>query len=384
MTREICLDNNATAPVLPEACAAMMEVMGAGFGNASSAHRSGEKTRRAIFAARNRVSRLFGCLPENILFGSGATELNNWILTGLCGKPGAHLVTTAVEHSSVLRVADHLAAQGVEVTYLPVGRQGLIDLDQLEDSITPRTSLVSVQWVNGDTGVIQDIEAMASICAAAGVKLHCDAAQAVGKIEIAVAKLPVDYLTCSAHKLHGPTGVGAAYFRSLSGLPPLLAGGSQEFGLRAGTENIPGIVGFGVAAQSRLENFAEINAQVRKLRDRFESAILASVSGTRVNGTTQSRNGNTSNICFDGVDGQALVATLDRRGLRCSQSSACSSQIPEPSHVLIAMGLSEQDAYSSVRFSFSQFNTLEEIDAAVELVTQRVMELRGANANSYA
>ena len=384
MTREIYLDNNATAQVLPEACVAMMEVMGAGFGNPSSAHRAGEKTRKRLFAARISVSKLFGCLPENILFGSGATELNNWILSSVCKKEDAHLVTTEIEHSSILRVADHLATKGVEVAFLPVDRHGLIDLDQLKNSITPHTSLVSVQWLNGETGVIQDIETMASICAAAGVKLHCDAAQAIGKIEIDVAKVQVDFLTCSAHKLHGPTGVGAAYCRSLPGLRPLLAGGSQEFGLRAGTENIPGIVGFGVAAQSRLENFAEINAQVQGLRDRFESAILANVPGAGVNGTTQSRTSNTSNICFNGIDGQALVASLDRRGLRCSQSSACSSQIPEPSHVLLAMGLSEQDAYSSVRFSFSQFNTMEEIDATVELVTQRVMELRGAAASSYA
>jgi len=373
---EIYLDNNATTQVHPKACAAMLNVMGEGYGNPSSAHRAGEKTRRALFVARSNVAELFGCLPENVVFGSGATELNNWILNGLCNNPDAHLITTTVEHPSILRAAAQIEQKGGKVTYLPVDSNGLINLEDLEDSISSRTALVSVQWINGETGVIQDVKSIASICASAKVKLHCDSAQAFGKININISEVRVDFLTCSAHKLHGPTGVGAAYCRQFSGLRPLIAGGSQEFGLRAGTENIPGIVGFGVSAQLRREDFTNINKQVQELRDRFESAIQTNIPAARVNGTFGYRSHNTSNICFEGIDGQALIAILDRLGLRCSQSSACSSQIPEPSHVLIAMGLSERDAYSSVRFSMSQLNTQKEIDAAAELVTKRVMKLR--------
>lgn len=380
---EIYLDNNATTQVLPEACVAMMEAMGSGFGNPSSSHRAGEKSRRALFAAKQSIAKLVGCLPENLIFGSGTTELNNLILRGICSESGSHLVTTTVEHSSVLRVAEKIEAENGSVSYLSVDEGGLIDPEKLRKSFTDRTKLVSIQWVNGETGVVQNVEEIASLCVSAGVKFHCDAAQAIGKTAISVGDLPVDFLTFSAHKLHGPAGVGAVYCRSFSGLRPLLVGGPQENGLRAGTENIPGIIGFGAAAESRVTSFAAINARICKLRDRFESLILARVDCSRLNGTVDSRIGNTTNICFQGIDGQALVANLDQRGVRCSQTSACSSQTPEPSHVLTAMRLSEQDAYSSVRFSFSDFNTLEEIDRAVEHVTKRVTELRQSILKSY-
>jgi len=323
-------------------------------------------------------------MPENIVFGSGSTELNNWILFQHCQRPGSHLITSSVEHTSVLRVAEVLAANQVEVTVLQADSDGLIDLQSLRNAICGRTSLVSLQWVNGETGVIQDVGQLAEVCAAAGIPFHVDGAQALGKVNMDMQATQIDFVTCSAHKLHGPQGVGASYCRDIKSLKASTVGGMQEFGLRAGTENVPGIVGFGVAAECRDDAFEEINDSVKALRDLFEKSVLAAIPLATVNGSQLKRVSNTANICFGGIDGEALVATLDRDGLRCSQSSACSSQIPEPSHVLVAMGLSEADAYSSVRFSFSQFSTRAEVEKAVELVTKRVTELSENRMKSYA
>ena len=381
---EIYLDNNATTRAHPKVCEAVHQCMLEPCGNASSAHRAGEVTRRKLFRARSQVGKLFNAMPENIVFGSGSTELNNWILFQLCNQPDSHLITSSVEHSSVLRVAEVLAAKGVEVTVLPVNGDGLIDLQSLRNAMCARTSLVSIQWVNGETGVIQDVGRFADVCAAAGIPLHVDGAQAIGKVSMDMRATQIDFVTCSAHKLHGPQGVGACYCRDVTSLQASTVGGMQEFGLRAGTENVPGIVGFGVAAEYRGEAFDEINEYVKDLRDLFEKSVLDAIPLTAVNGSQSKRVANTSNILFSGIDGEALVASLDRDGLRCSQSSACSSQIPEPSHVLVAIGLSAADAYSSVRFSFSQFNKRAEIEKAVELVTKRVTELNYNRTKSYA
>ena len=383
-SNEIYLDNNATTRVHPKVCEAVHQCMLDSCGNASSAHRAGEAARRRLFRARTQVGRLFHAMPENIVFGSGSTELNNWILFQHCQRPGSHLITSSVEHTSVLRVAEVLAAKQVEVTFLPVDSDGLIDLQSLRNAICGRTSLVSLQWVNGETGVIQDVGQLAEVCAAAGIPFHVDGAQALGKVNMDMQATQIDFVTCSAHKLHGPQGVGASYCRDIKSLKASTVGGMQEFGLRAGTENVPGIVGFGVAAECRDDSFEEINDSVKALRDLFEKSVLAAIPLATVNGSQLKRVSNTANICFGGIDGEALVATLDRDGLRCSQSSACSSQIPEPSHVLVAMGLSEADAYSSVRFSFSQFSTRAEVEKAVELVTKRVTELSENRMKSYA
>jgi len=381
---EIYLDNNATTRVHPKVCEAVHQCMVESCGNASSAHRAGEAARRRLFRARTQVGRLYNAMPENIVFGSGATELNNWILIQHCQRPGSHLITSSVEHSSVLRVAEVLAAKQVEVTVLSVNSEGLIDLQSLRNAICGRTSLISLQWVNGETGVIQDVGRIAEVCAAVRVPFHVDGAQALGKVRIDMQSAPVDFVTCSAHKLHGPQGVGAIYCRDSTRLQSSTVGGKQEFGLRAGTENVPGIVGFGVAAACRDDAFEQIDSSVKAIRDFFEESVLASLPLSSVNGSKLKRVSNTSNICFHGIDGESLVATLDRDGIRCSQSSACTSQIPEPSHVLVAMGLSKADAYSSVRFSFSQFSTLVEAEKAVELVTRRVTELNENRIKSYA
>lgn len=381
---EIYLDNNATTRVHPKVCEAVHECMLDTCGNASSAHRAGESARRRLFRARTQVGRLFNAMPENIVFGSGATELNNWILFQHCQRPDSHLITSSVEHSSVLRVAEVLSAKQVKVTVLSVNRQGLLDLQSLRNAICSQTSLISIQWVNGETGVIQDIDGIAEICAAAKIPFHVDGAQALGKVGIDMQSAAVDFVTCSAHKLHGPQGVGAIYCRDITRLQSNTFGGKQEFGLRAGTENVPGIVGFGVSAECHDDASEQINSSVKAIRDFFEESVLASLPIATVNGSKLNRVSNTSNICFRGIDGESLVAILDRDGIRCSQSSACTSQLPEPSRVLVAMGLSTADAYSSVRFSFSRFSTFVEAEKAVELVTRRVTELIDNRIKSYA
>ncbi|MCH7987744.1 MAG: cysteine desulfurase, partial [Planctomycetes bacterium] len=291
-------------------------------------------------------------------------------------KPHPRIVTMNVEHSSILKTCEYLMAQGSEVDILPVNASGLIDLDQLEAAVTSETNLVSLQWVNNETGVVQPVEQVSAICQRKGVPFHTDAAQAVGKIPVDLVQLPVDYLTLTAHKFHGPQGVGACFVRSRNKLQPFYFGGDQEYSLRAGTENVPGIVGMGKAAELRQRRFATVVEHVSELRNEFEKRICDLLPDVRINGQAASRVGNTSNLLFVGIDGQALVAHLDQDGIRCSQSSACTNQRPEPSYVLRAMGLSEEEAFASVRFGFSEENTEEEIDFVVERVVNHCIRLR--------
>lgn len=376
------LDNNATTKVLPEVRQAVEEAMAVGFGNPSSSHAAGDRSRAFVLRSRDALAALIGAEPESIIFTSGGTEANNMILRSVpLGRNGtASIVTTAVEHSSILRTCEYLESQGVRVTYLPVDKAGLIDLSELEAAVVPGTCLVSVQWVNNETGVVQAVGEIAGICRTRSVPFHTDAAQAVGKLGIEVKRLPIDFLSLAAHKFHGPQGVGAVYARSRRLLRPLLFGGDQEAGLRAGTENLPGIVGMGKAAEMRRSRLERIQAMLRQLRDRFEERVFHLVPESFVNGAAARRVCNTSNLRFPGVDGQALVARLDLEGFRCSQGSACTSRRPEPSYVLRAMGLSEEDAYSSVRFSFSEENTVAEADGAAEAVARLCRELRAMSA----
>ena len=325
--------------------------------------------------ARFSLASLLGCGPASILFTSGATEANSTVLRSFSG-PGKRIVSTEVEHSSVLAALDWSAREGTEVVLLPVGRSGLLDPDDLRRAIAEETALVSVQWVNSETGVVQPVEEIGRLCAEAGVPLHTDAAQAAGKRPVSLRDLPVDYASIAGHKFHAPAGVGALYLRAGAPLRGLLNGGDQESGLRAGTENLPGIAGMGCAARIRAGSLRQTMTRLGDLRDRLEREIMDRCGGVTVNGDSRSRVRNTTNLLFDGVDGQALVARLDQRGVRCSQSSACTNQRPEPSHVLRAMGLSEEEAYGSVRFSLSVLNDEEEVEAASAAVEEEVNRVR--------
>ncbi len=365
--KEIYLDNNATTHTLPEVQEAVLDAMGRGFGNASSAHAAGDRARRQLDVARDCLAGLLGAEGDQLIFTSGGTEANNNVLFSLLLESNGprRLITSTVEHSSILKAAEWLEEKGVQVTYLPVDSKGQISPRNLEEALGQAANLVSIQWVNNETGVIQPVEEFARICCEKGVPLHSDAAQAVGKIPINLFDSGIGFLSLTAHKLHGPQGVGALYSRNPRQLSPLLRGGPQERKLRAGTENISGIAGLGAAAKLRSQNLEQTIEQLSGLRDDFEKRLQEAVPNTLVNGNESSRVCNSTNIQFEGIDGQALVVRLDQAGIRCSQSSACTNQRPEPSYVLRAMGLTEEQAYSSVRFSFSVENTHEEIDRTV-------------------
>lgn len=375
LTHEKYFDNNATTIASPQVVASMVEVLRDDFGNPSSIHSAGDRARDKIRDARTQVAELIGARPDQITFTSGGTEANNLVLTS-AAQAFDRILTTAVEHSSVLTMIDPLRASGVEVDVLPVDSTGLVDLDRLEESLNKGARFASIQWANNETGVIQPISEIAQLCRRRGALLHCDAAQAVGKIPVDFDSLPIDFLTLTAHKFNGPQGVGAVVSKDPSFLHPMLFGGPQEEGLRPGTENVAGIVGLGTAARVRRETFLDANSRMQRLRDQFEQLIRDRLPDVHTNGGGANRIGNTSNLLFGNVDGQALVARLDQHGIRCSQSSACTNQRPEPSYVLRAMGLTEDEAYSSVRFSFGVYNTPEEVRSAAATIGDECEQLR--------
>ena len=371
--KEIYLDNNATTKPLPKVVEATMRAMET-YGNPSSPHRRGDITRRALQEARQKVANLVGCGAEGIIFTSGGTEANNLILQSCCDQgKRARLITTAVEHSSVLNTASVLKERGVRVEILEVDRKGRVDPDQLADALAKPASLVSIQWANSETGTLQQIEKLGKICRSRQVQFHVDAAQAVGRLPIDLRLLPVEFLSFTAHKIHGPQGVGAIAANLTQDLKPIFQGGDQEAGLRPGTENLAGIAGFGQAAQLRLLAMPSCIEKMRHMRDTFEQHVLNNLLGTQVNGDLNNRVANSTNILFPGIDGMAMMAQLDNKGVCCSLTSACISARPEPSHVLRAMGCSEDHAYSSLRFSFSLLNTEEE----VRLAASKVCEIYG-------
>ena len=363
-----------------------MKALAEDFGNPSSGHATGDRGRMHLEKARDSVANLIGADPSNLIFTGSGTEANNMVLMSLCSQAAMPLqiITTSVEHSSILKTCDHLLEKGADIVHLEVDSSGLINLKQLENKISDKTNLVSIQWVNNETGVIQPIEGILKICRSKGVPFHTDAAQAVGKIPIDLNVVDIDFLTLTGHKFHAPPGVGVVYSKPLKRLKPILFGGGQESKLRPGTENLPGIVGIGKAAELKREKFSSNTKKVTGLRDCFEEKILQVIPNTKINGTLEHRSGNSTNILFHGIDGQALVARLDQLGIRCSQSSACTNMRPEPSYVLRAMGLSEREAYSSIRFSFTELNAPEEVDIAVEAISRLCEELRPISELLYS
>jgi len=368
--REIYLDNNATTRPLPEVIEAVAKAMGVGPTNASSLHSAGRLARNALAQARAQTAAMVGAEESDVIFTSGATEANNIVLQSLLGRLEGHrLVTSVVEHSSIIETAAFLEGRGVPVTLLPVDENGLISEHDLAEAIVTAKTLVSIQWANNETGVIQPIERLAGVARAQGAIFHTDAVQAVGKIPISLSHVPVDLLSLSGHKLHGPMGVGALVGPGLRHISPLMHGGPQEKKLRAGTENVPGIVGLARALQIRSTRMNEIADATVKLRDGLERSLTSAGLLAGVSGSAAPRLPNTTNLQFEAVDGEALTIRLDQEGVRCSQSSACTNRKPEPSYVLRAMGLTESQAYSSIRFGFSEFNTAAEVDVAVETIT---------------
>src|SRR6202140_2291891 len=372
----VYLDNNATTPVLPEVFEAMRPYFGDHFGNASSIHHHGQQTRAAVEDARESVAALLGCRASEIVFTSGGTEADNLAIAGLTA-PGDHIITSSIEHHAALHACRHLEEIGCEGTYVPVDGRSLVDPDDVRRALRPNTKLISIMMANNETGVLQPVDEIGKIAAEAGVYFHTDAVQAAGKVAIDVNKIACHALSISGHKLHAPQGVGALYVRKGIQIQPLLYGGRHERSRRAGTENVPGIVGLGKAAQVAKEALDRgDDKKMAAMRDRLQQGIFAQVEDAGVNGDAAARVPNTTNIHFDYIDGEAMVIALDLKGLAVSTGAACSSGAIEPSHVLTAMGLPVDRAKASIRFSLGKQNTGEDVDFALDLVPKTVTRLR--------
>jgi cysteine desulfurase len=374
--RRVYLDNNATTPVLPEVFEAMRPYFAEHFGNASSIHHHGQETRAAVERARESVAALLGCRASEVVFTSGGTEGDNLAISGLT-RPGDHVISSTIEHHAVLNSCKHLEAMGCEVTYVPVDARGLVDPDDVRRALRPQTKLITIIMANNETGVLQPVEEIGRIAAEADVYFHTDAVQAAGKVAIDVNHLACDLLSISGHKLHAPQGVGALYVRKGTILQPMFYGGSHERSRRAGTENVPGIIGLGKAAELAREALERGDlVRMSQMRDHIEQKILSQVEATGVNGEGAPRVPNTTNIHFDYIEGESLVIALDLKGLAVSTGAACSSGAIEPSHVLTAMGLPPEIARASLRFSLGKQNTSEDVEFALDLVPQTVARLR--------
>ena len=376
--RTIYVDNNATTRVDPEVLREMLPYFSEYYGNPSSMHHFGGQVMEAVNRAREKVAHLIGADPSEILFTSCGTESDNTaILAAIQSYPEKrHLVTTRVEHPAVLNLCKHLMKQGCRVTELPVNREGLLDLDQLRDAVTPYTAVVSVMFANNETGVIFPVNEIAGIVKEKGSVFHCDAVQAAGKIPMDMSRNQIDLLSISGHKLHAPKGVGALYIRRGTRFRPFLIGGHQEHGRRGGTENIPSIIGLGKACELAGEHLIEENTKVRALRDRLEKGLLEKVPRTWLNGHPALRLPNTTNLSFEYIEGEAILLLMSKEGIAASSGSACTSGSLEPSHVLRAMGVPFTGAHGSIRFSLSRFNTDEDVNDILEKVPFIIARLR--------
>ncbi len=386
----IYLDANATTPVLPEVVAAMQPFWTEQFGNPSSSHAGGQRTRSAVERARGSVAALLGCAPAEVVFTSGGTEGDNLALTGTLQpylelpperREPAHLITSAIEHHAVLYTAEALERRGVEVTYLQPDRDGLIAPEFLEAALKPHTRLVSIMFANNETGVTQPIGNLARITKAHGARFHTDAVQAAGKLPLDLAGelKNVDLLTLSGHKMYAPQGTGVQFIRKGTQLAPLFHGGPHERQRRAGTENVPGIVGLGAAAELAASWLREDGPEhLRALRDRLERGLLRAIPEALLNAAGAPRMDNTLNLQIPGIDAERLLIALDMQGISASFGAACQSGATEPSHVLLAMGLTPAEARASLRLSLSRLTTAEEIDRALGIIPSAAARIRSA------
>ena len=378
----IYLDNNATTQLDPAVIEEMLPFLTKYYGNPSSGYGFAAMARKAINLARERLAALLGCEPTEIVFTSGGTESNNAVINSVLQlEPrGKNVITSAVEHSAVLRPCQDLAKRGCLVSFLNVDSHGDLDLGELEAAIRPETTLVSIMWANNETGVVFPIEKIAEICREKGVLFHTDAVQATGKIPMSLRDTPINFLSLSAHKFHGPKGVGALYVNRQTRFSPLVAGGGQENERRGGTENVASIVGLGKAAEVALKYLREDKCNIRSMRDRFEKSVLGAVNGTSVNGAGATRLPNTSSVSFEGIESSAALLLLDREGICCSAGSACRTGSQEASHVLRAMNPRADGARRSLRFSLGRFTTDAQIDRAIEIVPKVIEKLRQSAA----
>ncbi len=377
--RQVYLDNNATCKVSPAVVEAMLPFFGELYGNPSSMHSFGGKVAEHVTRAREQVAALLNASPEEIIFTSCGTESDNHAIRGTleANPEKKHIVTTKVEHPAVLNVFRFLAKRkGYRVTELGVNKQGDLNLDELIAALTPDTVLLSVMAANNETGTLFPIDEIGAIAREKGVIFHTDAVQAAGKIPLDLKKLPVDLLSISGHKLHTPKGIGALYIRKGTRISPFMIGGHQEHGRRAGTENVPYIIGFGKACEEAMNGIFEENNQVRKLRDKLESGLMSQIKHTYINGNPRWRLPNTTNIGFEFIEGEAILLHLSAAGIAASSGSACTSGSLEPSHVLMAMEVPFTYAHGSVRFSLSRYTTEEEIDYALATVPPIIQRLR--------
>jgi len=373
--RRVYLDNSATTPVLPEVLEAMRPYFGEQFGNASSIHHHGQESRAAVECARESVATLLGCRASEVVFTSGGTEADNLAIFGIA-REGDHVITSQVEHHAVLNACRQLESEGCQVTFLPVDRQGLVNPQDVRGALRPNTKLISVMMANNETGVLQPVQEIGKVAAEAGVYFHTDGVQAVGKMAVNVSQIGCDLMSISGHKIHAPQGVGALYVRKGTELHPMMYGGRHERSRRAGTENVPGIVGLGKAAELAKNGLGRgDDRKMAAMRDRLERALLQ-LESSGVNGGDAPRVANTTNLSFDSIDGEAMVIALDLKGVAASTGAACSSGAIEPSHVLLAMGTGVDRARASIRFSLGKQNSEEEIDYAIGLVPETVARLR--------
>jgi len=374
----IYFDNNATSRVAPEVAEEMRPFFGELYGNPSSMHFFGGGVQGHLDLARERTAKLLGAMPEEIIFTSCGTESDSTALwSAVRAFPDKkHIITTKVEHPAVMNLAKFLETQGWRVTYLPVDEHGRLNLDDLKKALTPDTALVSMMWANNETGVVFPVEEAARITRAKGVLFHTDAVQAAGKVPINLKDAKIDMLSISGHKLHAPKGIGVLYLRKGSRFVPFMMGGHQELGRRAGTENVPYIVGLGKAAELAAGNLQKENTYVKNLRDRLESGLVKAIKNTRINAAGAERLPNTVNIAFEYVEGESILIMLSEKGICASSGSACTSGSLEPSHVIRSMSVPQTFAQGSIRFSLSVYNTEEEVDFVLKEVPPVIERLR--------
>ena len=379
-------DYNATTPVAPEVLEAMLPCLREGYGNASSIHSFGQEASALVEQSRRQVASLLGCKPREIVFTSGGTEADNLSVFGTVRAAGGgrkHVITSVIEHPAVLHACKRLQQDGIEVTYVRVGSDGVVEPDDIREALRPETVLISIMHTNNELGTLQPITEISRIARENGVVFHCDGVQSTGKIPTRVDELGVDLFNLSAHKIYGPKGAGALYIRKGTSVEKIQYGGSHERDQRPGTLNVPGIVGLGAAAALAEKNLAEEGRRMEALRDRLEAAILERVESTQVNGAGAARVPNTTNIRFDYLEGEAMVIALDLKGVAVSSGAACSSGAVHPSHVLTAIGLSADEARSSIRFSLGKQNDEEQVDRLLEIIPEVVGRLR-ALSPAYA
>jgi len=374
------MDHSATTPVAPEVLQAMLPYFSDVFGNASSIHSFGRKAREALEESRERVSHLLNADPEEIVFTSGGTESDNLALRGIARKnrnQGRHIITTQIEHPAILETCRNLENEGFSVTYLPVTREGLVEVNELEKAIRPDTILVSIMHANNEIGTLQPLEEIGKLAAERDIYLHTDAVQSVGKVPVDVNAFDVDLLSLSAHKLYGPKGVGALYVRRGTKIESISTGGGHEKGLRSGTENVPGIVGLAKAADLACEEMVAEGQRQTELRERLARLVLERVSDAWVNGSMKKRLPGSLNFGFSFVEGESLLLYLDSKGIAVSTGSACSSHKLEPSHVLTALGIKPEECHGSLRITMGRSNTQQEVDYVSECIQEAVNKFRG-------